>query len=101
MPTYEFECDKCKRKFEARLPMSEIEKYAKAKHTDFTEGHEGLKEPCDGNVSQIISAPNFIIKGGTPKYHTKGGKARQKVDDAIKELGITDESGGYTNKDDE
>jgi hypothetical protein len=46
--------------------------------------------------------PNFNIKGGTPRFHTKSGKARSKIDDALKQMGgkVEDASDGWETKDD-
>ncbi|MDB4964805.1 MAG: regulatory protein FmdB family [Myxococcales bacterium] len=50
MPTYEYECKKCGKRFEYFQSMSE------AKKTEC--------EECKGELERLISASGFILKGG-------------------------------------
>jgi putative FmdB family regulatory protein len=95
MPTYEYECEGCKKKFEVMQSMKDAE---------FKVHNEAEKCTCYGKVVRLISGGAGVIfkgKGWTRKYHTKGGKTKNRIDAAIKEMGIPDESGGYTTKEDE
>ena len=50
MPTYEYECQKCKKHFEYFQSMSEPKKTT--------------CEACGGDLEKLISASGFILKGG-------------------------------------
>ena len=56
MPTYEYECDKCKHKFDAFQPMT-------AKH---------LKKcpECGGKVTRLLGTGSGVIFKGTGFYQT-------------------------------
>lgn len=100
MPTYDYECDKCKRTFEVFQSMTEP-KFIN--HRDVTEGHEGLPEPCDGNITRLLGCGSAVIfkgTGWTPNFGGKTGQSMKKVDQALKAMGVEDASGGWTTKDD-
>jgi putative FmdB family regulatory protein len=50
MPTYEYECGKCKKHFEYFQSMSEPKKT--------------VCEECGGSLERLISPSGFILKGG-------------------------------------
>ena len=100
MPTYEYECDKCKRLFEVMQNMSDPKFTI---HKDVTEGHAGLPEPCDGVIHRHIGGGGGVIfrgSGWTPRFGGKAGSAQKKMDQALKAAGIEDCSPGWTIADD-
>jgi putative FmdB family regulatory protein len=50
MPIYEYECDKCKKRFEYTQSMSEAKKT--------------VCEECGGGLERVISPSGFVLKGG-------------------------------------
>lgn len=55
MPTYEYECEKCKKVFEAEQKISDAP----------LSTHEGGRKPCGGKVKRLISgSSSFVLKGG-------------------------------------
>ena len=52
---------------------------------------------------RIITGGAGIIfkgKGWTPKFGSKTGRKTSKIDDALNQMGVVDESEGWTKKDD-
>lgn len=70
MPTYEYECSKCRRVFEVRQRISE---------SPLT-SHEG----CGGEVRRLLSAAPFILKGEGWYVTDYPSEARKKAKDAEK-----------------
>lgn len=61
MAIYDYECEKCKRIFEVRQGINDP-KFTS--HTEVTEGHSGLPEPCNGKITRLISrGSSFVFKG--------------------------------------
>jgi putative FmdB family regulatory protein len=50
MPIYEYECEKCKKRFEHMQSMSEPKKT--------------VCEECGGALERVISPSGFVLKGG-------------------------------------
>jgi len=91
MPTYLYECEKCGKIFEIIQSMKD-EALTELEHS--VTYKDGKGHPCEGKVHRIITGGcGFILKGtGWTKPRTKSQK---KVDEALKQAGIDDESGGY------
>lgn len=70
MPTYEYECAKCRRVFEVRQRISE----------PALTTHEG----CGGEVHRLISPAPFILKGEGWYVTDYPSEARKKAKDAEK-----------------
>ena len=70
MPTYEYECSKCRRVFEVRQRISE----------PALTTHEG----CGGEVHRLISPAPFILKGEGWYVTDYPSEARKKAKDAEK-----------------
>ena len=68
MPVYIYECKKCRRTFEV---LQGIKDEKLVKHSDCTEGHQGLPDICDGEIKRLISDNvniSFKGKGWTKKF---------------------------------
>lgn len=94
MPTYEYECDKCKKVVEVMQSMTaeRLKTHKECEETD-----------CDGKVVRLIGAGGGVIfkgSGWTPQFGGKAGSARKKIDQALKAAGIEDYSPGWTTSDD-
>ena len=63
MPTYEYECDKCRALIEITHYMDDVGKEQRCPH-------------CDNVLKRIISSSNFTLKGGGwyKDGYDKGGK---------------------------
>ena len=70
MPTYEYECNKCRRVFEVRQRISE----------PALTTHEG----CGGEVHRLISPAPFILKGEGWYVTDYPSEARKKAKEAEK-----------------
>lgn len=70
MPTYEYECSKCRRVFEVRQRISE----------PALTTHEG----CGGEVHRLISPAPFILKGEGWYVTDYPSEARKKAKEAEK-----------------
>lgn len=70
MPTYEYECSKCRRVFEVRQRISD----------PALTTHEG----CGGEVHRLISPAPFILKGEGWYVTDYPSEARKKAKDAEK-----------------
>lgn len=70
MPTYEYECNKCRRVFEVRQRISE----------PALTTHEG----CGGEVHRLISPAPFILKGAGWYVTDYPSEARKKAKEAEK-----------------
>jgi putative FmdB family regulatory protein len=70
VPTYEYECSKCRRVFEVRQRISE----------PALTTHEG----CGGEVHRLISPAPFILKGEGWYVTDYPSEARKKAKDAEK-----------------
>ena len=70
MPTYEYECNKCRRVFEVRQRISE----------PALTTHEG----CGGEVHRLISPAPFILKGEGWYVTDYPSESRKKAKDAEK-----------------
>ena len=103
MPTYEYECSKCNKRFEVIQKMSDPELRVHRDIYFLLDSEPEKIETCNGKVSRLISGGVGVIfkgTGWTRKFHSGSGKTQRKVDDALKQLGIPDESKGYEVKDD-
>ena len=68
MPIYTYECKKCKRSFDV---LQRITDDKLVKHSDCTEGHQGLPDVCDGDIVRLISISvsiSFKGKGWTKRF---------------------------------
>jgi putative FmdB family regulatory protein len=65
MPTYDYSCDKCNRTFEV---FQSITAPKFTKHSDVTEGHDGLTEPCDGIITRLLGTGGTVIFKGEGFY---------------------------------
>jgi putative FmdB family regulatory protein len=81
VPTYEYECNKCRRVFEVRQRISE----------PALTTHEG----CGGEVHRLISPAPFILKGEGWYVTDYPSEARKKAKEAEKSS-----NGGDTKKSD-
>lgn len=70
MPTYEYECSKCRRVFEVRQRISE----------PALTTHEG----CGGEVHRLLSAAPFILKGEGWYVTDYPSESRKKAKEAEK-----------------
>ena len=70
MPTYEYECNKCRRVFEVRQRISE----------PALTSHEG----CGGEVHRLLSPAPFILKGEGWYVTDYPSEARKKAREAEK-----------------
>lgn len=70
MPTYEYECSKCRRVFEVRQRISE----------PALETHEG----CGGDVRRLLSPAPFILKGQGWYVTDYPSEARKKAKESEK-----------------
>lgn len=70
MPTYEYECNKCRRVFEVRQRISE----------PALTTHEG----CGGEVHRLLSPAPFILKGEGWYVTDYPSEARKKAKEAEK-----------------
>jgi predicted nucleic acid-binding Zn ribbon protein len=67
-------------------------------HKDVTEGHQGLKDTCDGNLKRLITGCAIIFKG--PGWMTNQcGKKQDKIDRALAKMGVEDASEGWEHSD--
>ncbi len=94
MTIYVYRCKKCKREFEVVQSMKED---ALTSHSQTTEGHKGLKKPCEGEISRVIQPVAVIFKGSgwTPKR----SESMKKVDAALNYMGIEQEDDGWSKGD--
>jgi len=90
---YEYVCNLCGKKFTLLQSMKE----------DAIKFHkENNESKCNGEVNRVITGgTGFILKGDgwTTKYHTRTGKNLKKVDNALKQMNIEDESEGWSKHD--
>ena len=90
MARYDYECLLCKQVFEVDQKMND---------PLFKTHVEATQEKCNGEVQRIITGGSGVIfkgTGWTPKHYTKTGKKLAKLDNAISQMGVEDESQGWT-----
>lgn len=90
---YSYKCNLCGRSFNLLQSM---------KDDSIHFHYENNKSKCFGEVVRIITGGTGIIfkgKGWTPKFGSKTGKKTSKIDDALNQMGVVDESEGWTRKD--
>jgi putative FmdB family regulatory protein len=80
VPTYEYECNKCRRVFEVRQRISE----------PALTTHEG----CGGEVHRLISSAPFILKGEGWYVTDYPSEARKKAKEAEKATASSTTSNG-------
>ena len=85
MPTYEYECNKCRRVFEVRQRISEPPLTT----------HEG----CGGEVHRLLSPAPFILKGEGWYVTDYPSEARKKAKEAEKAATGTSSSDGAKTSD--
>ncbi len=90
---YQYECKLCDKKFNLLQSMKD----------DSIKLHKENKESkCEGKVVRIITGGIGIIfkgTGWTPKFYNKTGKRLTKIDNALNQMNVEDESGGWTKND--
>jgi predicted nucleic acid-binding Zn ribbon protein len=99
MPIYEYQCKKCKEKFEVQQSMKD-----KSFKHHYDIGKPGTTINCNGEVERIISNNiNVIFRGSgwTHKFHTRTGKNQSRLNAALNKLNVEDDSNGWSNKEDE
>ena len=85
MPTYEYECNKCRRVFEVRQRISE----------PALTTHDG----CGGEVHRLLSPAPFILKGEGWYVTDYPSEARKKARDAEKSAVNSTAANGDTKAD--
>lgn len=56
MPTYTFQCQDCGRTMTLLRPIAERD-------------DPGVNCTCGGTIVRVPDAPDFSVKGGTPRFH--------------------------------
>ena len=103
MPTYVYECNKCKKRFEV---IQSIKDDPLKKHSDVTKSgvkiiskDQPIDTDCDGEVKRIISGGSGIIFKGEG-WTKPRNRSMKKIDSALGKMNCVDDcSQGWSYKD--